>query len=119
MSADARQKVPSVDALLRSEAGRRAGKALGRPVLKRTLTTVLDEARRAAARGTLPPTPDEILAQAAERASWAATGLGPVINATGVVLHTNLGRAVLPEVAARAAFRAARSYTDLEVDRTT
>jgi L-seryl-tRNA(Ser) seleniumtransferase len=43
----------------------------------------------------------------------------PVINATGVILHTNLGRAPLPERAARAAAKAARSYTDIEVDRRT
>ena len=43
----------------------------------------------------------------------------PVINATGAILHTNLGRAPLPERAARAVARAARSYTDIEVDRRT
>jgi L-seryl-tRNA(Ser) seleniumtransferase len=46
-------------------------------------------------------------------------GLSPVINATGVVLHTGLGRAPLPDAAARAAARAARAYSDLEVDRET
>ena len=51
------------------------------------------------------------------RASHTAQGMVAVINATGVILHTNLGRAPLPERAARAAARAARSYTDVEVDR--
>ena len=41
----------------------------------------------------------------------------PVINATGVILHTNLGRAPMPERAVLAAARAARCYADLEVDR--
>jgi L-seryl-tRNA(Ser) seleniumtransferase len=42
--------------------------------------------------------------------------LRPVINATGIVLHTNLGRAPLSESAARAAYLAARHYTNLEID---
>jgi L-seryl-tRNA(Ser) seleniumtransferase len=117
--ADARRKVPSVDGLLRSAPGRRAAASLGRPLLKRTLTDVLDQARDAAERGVDPPYPDELLAAAAGRASRVVSGLTPVINATGVVLHTNLGRAPIPEAAAQAAARAARSYTDLEVDRDT
>jgi L-seryl-tRNA(Ser) seleniumtransferase len=42
--------------------------------------------------------------------------LRPVINATGIVLHTNLGRAPLSEAAAQAAYEAARSYVNLELD---
>jgi L-seryl-tRNA(Ser) seleniumtransferase len=114
---DARRKVPSVDALLRSGPGRRAADTLGRPLLKRTLTAILAEARASAARGVDPPADDQLLAAAAHAAARTVYGLSPVINATGVVLHTNLGRAPLPEAAARAAARAATSYTDLEVSR--
>lgn len=119
MADDVRRKVPSVDALLRSRPGRRAAESLGRPLLKSILASTLEDVRARAARGAAPPTEDEILTTAATRASAVATGLTPVINATGVVLHTNLGRAPLPERAAVAAARAARSYTDLEVDRAT
>jgi L-seryl-tRNA(Ser) seleniumtransferase len=117
MATDARRTVPSVDALLRSEPGARAAASLGRPVLKRTLSAVLTQVRQAAADGTPPPNRDEILTRALQLASWAATGLTPVINATGVVLHTNLGRAPLPAAAARAAARSAVTYSDLEVNR--
>src|SRR5712691_11810002 len=119
MADDVRRKVPSVDALLRSVPGRRAAESLGRPLLKAMLVSTLDDVRAGAARGGAPPDDDEILTSAATRASAVATGLTSVINATGVVLHTNLGRAPLPPAAAAAAARAARSYTDLEVDRAT
>jgi len=119
MATDLRRKVPSVDALLRSAPGRRAVQALGRPVLKRTLGEVLEEVRAAAARGTPPPAEDELLAEAFERASRTISGLTPVINATGVILHTNLGRAPLPRAAADAVAKAAATYGDLEFDRAT
>lgn len=119
MAPDARRKVPSVDALLRSEPGRRASGSLGRPLLKRTIGLTLQEVRTTATKGVDPPSDDELMARAVAMASQIATGLTPVINATGVVLHTNLGRAPLPGRAARAAARAASHYTDLEVDRET
>ena len=109
-----------MDALLRSEPGRRAAASLGRPLLKRCLAVTLDEVRAAAAGGaevrhrTTRSSPAR-----RQRASRIASGLTPVINATGVILHTNLGRAPLPVDAARAAARAASAYADLEVDRAT
>ncbi|HSJ51890.1 MAG TPA: L-seryl-tRNA(Sec) selenium transferase [Actinomycetota bacterium] len=114
-----RRRIPSVDALLRSEPGRRAGATFGRALLKRTLTRTLDEVRAGAARGVEPPEDDVILARAIGAAATAAIGLGPVINATGVVLHTGLGRAPLPPAALEAAVRAAAGYADLEVERQT
>ncbi|MEP6638900.1 MAG: L-seryl-tRNA(Sec) selenium transferase, partial [Chloroflexota bacterium] len=48
----------------------------------------------------------------------AGSGLTPVINATGVILHTNLGRAPWPAAAIEAARRAAKTYSLLEFDRT-
>lgn len=54
-----------------------------------------------------PPSPDALAEQAAARLDAdAAPKLRPVINATGVVLHTNLGRSPLHESAARAAYEA-------------
>jgi len=118
---DARRSLPSVDSLLRSPPALRAAATVGRPLLKRTVTAVLDEMRADAADGRAPdpPTDDDVLAPAIARASRIAVGLTPVINATGVLLHTNLGRAPMPEVAIEAAGDAARGYSDLEVDRET
>ena len=97
-----RRRIPSVDALLRSEPGRRATGTFGRPLVKHALSVTLEQVREAAEEGALPPPEDEILARALALASGTATGLVRVINATGVVLHTGLGRAPLPERAAAA-----------------
>jgi len=114
-----RRRIPSVDALLRSEPGRHAGGTFGRPLVKYALSVTLEQVREAAQRGTQPPPDDEILARALGLASATAGGLVRVINATGVVLHTGLGRAPLPARAAAAAARAGQGYVDLEVDRGT
>ncbi len=114
---DTRRSLPSVDALLRSDPGRRAAATVGRPLLKQTVASVLDEARALATGGEPQPDDDEILAAAIARASRISVGMRPVINATGVILHTNLGRAPMPERAVHAAAQAGRGYADLEVDR--
>jgi L-seryl-tRNA(Ser) seleniumtransferase len=116
---DRRREVPSVDALLRSPAGRKAADRLGRPVLKLALQDVLDTVRADARRGGAIPPPEEILARGAGIAARDLFGLSEVINATGVILHTGLGRAPLARPAARAAAKAAHGYSDLEVDRET
>jgi L-seryl-tRNA(Ser) seleniumtransferase len=116
---EARRRLPSVDALLRSEPGRRASATFGRSLIKHAVSNTVDEVRGEIERGAEPPDDDEILARAIAAASVAANGLVRVINATGVILHTGLGRAPLPDRAATAAAHAARGYVDLEVDRRT
>ena len=62
-------------------------------------------------------TPESIAERALRRLSHELRpALRPVINATGIVLHTNLGRAPIAEEAARAAYEAARGYLNLELD---
>ena len=119
MAAEARRRIPSLDSLLRSEPGRRASATFGRPLVKEALARGLDEVRTSAANGTDPPSDEEILVQAIASAAGAANGLSRVINGTGVILHTGLGRAPLPGDAARAAAETATGYADLEVDRAT
>ncbi len=91
----------------------------GRPALVTALRRVLDQAR-ADLLGASPhplPSPADLLGRAcgllAER---ARPGLRPAINATGIVLHTNLGRAPLAEAAVQAVVSVARGYSNLEFD---
>ncbi len=122
---DPRRSIPSVDALLRSPAGVKAAKEFGRAVLKQALAETIAEvraavaARRGRASELIVPDADAILARAVERAAYDIHGLDEVINASGVVLHTGLGRAPLAREAVRAAMRAGIGYADLEIDRET
>ncbi|MCI0610921.1 MAG: L-seryl-tRNA(Sec) selenium transferase [Anaerolineae bacterium] len=66
---------------------------------------------------TALPSIDVILAQAESHLSaWTSPTLLPVINATGVILHTNLGRAPLSDATLRALDEASRNYSNLEYD---
>ncbi len=116
---DPRRRLPSVDALLRSDRGRRAVAALGRDVVRRAVQDALAEARATLARGRPAAEPEPLLTAAVARAEADLAGIGRTINATGVVLHTGLGRAPLALEAADAVARVATGYADLEVERTT
>jgi L-seryl-tRNA(Ser) seleniumtransferase len=88
-------------------------------VIRHALRQVLDEARDGAAAGRQPPEDPILMARAVGLAARMAYGLSPVVNATGVVLHTGLGRAPLPDVAVRAVRKVAGGFGDLEIDRET
>jgi L-seryl-tRNA(Ser) seleniumtransferase len=79
---------------------------------------VVDEERSARAAGTVVHADDDALAAAA--AAWLRVRLEPgprrIVNATGVVVHTNLGRAPLSAAARDAVLAAAAGYCDLELD---
>ncbi len=111
MTSEPRRKLPAVTAVL-AELGLRSPAA-----------TAAVRAELAAVRAELPdpiPTVAEFAARAATRlAADAAPRLRPVINATGVVLHTNLGRSPLHAEAVVAVTAAASGYLNLEVDLTT
>ena len=91
----------------------------GRPLTLDALRFILGEARARfqSNPGTNLPTNDEILTQAETHlTSWTASTLRPVINATGVILHTNLGRAPLSKATIAAMKEAAENYSTLEYD---
>lgn len=105
--------LPGLDALLRAPAAAVLLERFGTEAPKATLRALLAEAR--ARRATL--TTEALLDQAADAlAEKLRAHQRPVLNLTGTVLHTNLGRAPLPPEAAEAAAQAMRSATSLEFD---
>lgn len=119
--------LPSIDLLLRRAAIERLSAAAGRDTVRDRLREVLDELRRELRDGGVPaastlPDSAEPLALEIERrlagrlALREQAGTQRVINATGVILHTNLGRAPLSRSALAAINRVAGGYCNLEYD---
>src|SRR4051794_30142576 len=112
MTADPRRRVPRTDTLLADPALAAAGDRLGRALVKSAVQSVQQRIRD----GELPP--DAAVYAVLRALPPTAGSLRPVLNATGVLVHTNLGRAPL-SAAAVAAMRAASGTTDVELDLTT
>jgi L-seryl-tRNA(Ser) seleniumtransferase len=109
-----RRALPSVARLLGHPAAAALVARWRREHVVEALRLVLDELRRAHA---TVPAADELLSRAAARlADGARPALVRVVNATGVVLHTNLGRAPLAERAVAALVAAASGAVNLEID---
>ena len=115
---DALRALPSVDAFLQSEAGRALADTHGRALVVAALRAELARLRgeiRAGAEGAAPVASLPARIAAALDAD-ALSGLRPVLNLTGTVLHTNLGRALLPDEAIAAACAAMAHPLALEFD---
>src|SRR3970040_2357490 len=108
--------LPSVDRLLADERLRPLG-AGERPVVTEIVRQALETARAAVAQGRPAPTHDQLVESALGLAeALFQPSLRPVINATGVIIHTNLGRAPLSEDAIAAMAAVSRGYSNLEFD---
>lgn len=113
------RELPSVDKLLNTQTAAELIAAYGRPLVLDAFRTVLDETRSAYATNSEIPIPlaDTLLDLAGSRLDeWTQPTLYPVINATGVILHTNLGRAPLSKATIKAMEAVARNYSTLEFD---
>ncbi len=111
---DSRRDLPSVNALLETSGVKWLLEQHPRRVVLDAVRSAVDAARTA---GIAQPTEEqwvETIASAVREASRPS--LRRVINATGVVLHTNLGRAPLADVAIRAIGHVAEGYSNLEYD---
>ena len=109
--------LPSVDRLLGSPQLQRLAETFSREAVTELVRRELEGARQAVGRGEAAPSA-KVLAEAIIRLAeglWQP-GPRPVINATGVIVHTNLGRAPLSDAAMVAMREAAQGYSDLEFD---
>jgi L-seryl-tRNA(Ser) seleniumtransferase len=103
-----RRSLPSVDQFVSSL----GAWPLPRSIITEVARSVIDKARD----GTLNGTGDLEAEARTLLAVLARTRLRTVLNATGVILHTNLGRSPLAEEAARAAYEVSVGYTNIELD---
>ncbi len=107
--------LPSIERLLADERLVPLAARHGRAAVLDVARAVLEEYRSALLRGEAPPGVDPA-ALVVERSAALESSLRSVINATGVLLHTNLGRAPLSDAAIEAMQEVSRGYSNLEFD---
>jgi L-seryl-tRNA(Ser) seleniumtransferase len=114
------RQIPGVDAVLQMEAVRVALCRHPRKLVLDAIREELDETRKRILESPGSPSaidPSDLARSIAQRADrLAAFTLRPVVNATGIVIHTNLGRSLLPEEALARLQTVCRGYSNLEYD---
>ena len=119
MTIDSVRKLPKVDELLREPRLERTIRDMGHVPVRAAIRRTLDDTRDALLKNenTEPFTVESIIhAILARLDKEAKSGIRKVINATGAILHTNLGRAPLAEEALDAVLSSSRGYSSLEFD---
>ncbi|MBX2868630.1 MAG: L-seryl-tRNA(Sec) selenium transferase [Acidiferrobacterales bacterium] len=116
---DTPKKLPSVDRLLNDPQVTRLVSEFGAPQITQSVKNVLQQARSDILNGVSIDSDTLIDNVDADLARLHKISLQRVVNLTGTVLHTNLGRAALPESAIAAMSEVARSASSLEFDVTT
>jgi len=114
---EAFSRLPSVDRLLAHPKAQTLVASFGHALTVDALRQALDDARQSIRAGGDVPEADALVGAASHTLhDWTTPRPQPVINATGVILHTNLGRAPLSPQAMQAVWDAAGGYSDLEYD---
>ncbi len=116
MTADARARLPSIDRLLGEPGAEALVAAHGRPLTLEALRAALDGLRAKPPRDGADTTALALDDAAARLARLSQPSQRRVFNLTGTVLHTNLGRALLPEEAIEAVASAMREPSNLEYE---
>jgi len=116
------KQLPQVDRFVQVLEGRREGGSVPRPVLTRAARQIIDETRHGVLDGRVEvlPSMEAFEERILDRARALETpNQIRIINATGVILHTNLGRAVLPRRVVEEVAPMMTGYSLLEMDRET
>ncbi len=109
------RNLPAVEKLLQEAA--QPIRAYGRPLVTQAVRETLEAIREDVRAGASVPSNEKILALAQSHlAAWTRSTLEPVINATGVIIHTNLGRAPLSQAVMEAMTAVSTGYSTLEFD---
>jgi L-seryl-tRNA(Ser) seleniumtransferase len=109
------RQIPSVDHLIKAESIANSIAVYGRPLTVQAIRAVLAGVRTNYTSGSSVPNEDELVDRVAQQLTkWTAPTLVPVINTTGVILHTNLGRAPLSKSALESIQKSALNYNSLE-----
>jgi L-seryl-tRNA(Ser) seleniumtransferase len=114
--------MPSIDECLRAAEESPHARGLSHDYLKKIVQQAVDGLRSDVAAGRVDSGGDRgaMLVEVTRRVELALAAdeptMRPLVNATGIVLHTNLGRAILAEAAIEAVEQAARSAVNLEFD---
>lgn len=111
-------QLPSVDQVLTSSKGKELEEKYGHNLMVAAIRSSLDQARQEHLQegSAVPDLASVLIAAEGLLSSWLKPTLFQVLNATGVIIHTNLGRAPLSEGALEAVRGVGRNYSTLEFD---
>lgn len=112
-----RREIPAVEALLQTAPVTALTARYGRPLVLDGIRSVLAEIRENTGEGGSIPDREALASLVETRLDgWLKPSLAPVINATGVILHTNLGRAPMSAAAIQSIADVSSGYCTLEFD---
>ena len=112
--------IPSIDLLLRDTKGAELQEEFGRKIVKSNLRLLISQMQEEIKIGELQSVcKEDIYVRLRRICMGASPEIREVLNLTGIVVHTNLGRSLFPEGAIKSAIKVMENFTDLEFDLST
>ena len=112
--------IPSIDRLLRDTKGAELQEEFGRKIVKSNLRLLISQMQEEIKIGELQSVcKEDIYVRLRRICMGTSPEIREVLNLTGIVVHTNLGRSLFPEGAVKSAIRVMENFTDLEFDLST